>query len=84
METVKTSRVICKTDELDFGYWDDESETFVGLETDPAAVQKRFKLSDEAMSSLTMFVTDTRELISSDLEEIWKRLDYIEKKAFED
>ena len=83
METVKTSKVICKMDDLDFGYWDDESETFVGLEKDAPAVQNRFELSDKALESIIMFVADIKELIGGDLAEIWRRLDYVEEKAFE-
>ena len=83
METIKTTKIVGHTDDLDFGYWDDESETFVGLEKDPVAVQEHLGLSNEALSVITMFVADVRELVSTDLAEIWKRLDYIEEKAFE-
>ena len=83
METVRSSKVICKMDDLDFGYWDDESETFVSLGTESAAVQKHLKLSDEMLSSLIMFVADIQELIGSDIVEIWERLDYVEKQAFD-
>ena len=83
METVRSSKVICEMDDLDFGFWDDDSDTFVRLETDPAAVQKHLKLSDEVMSSITMFVADIKELIGNDIVEIWERLDYVEEKAFE-
>ena len=83
MDTERIERVICKMDKLDFGYWDDESETFISLENDSDAVKEYLGLDDRFMSSLIMFVADIKELIGGDLEDIWMRLDDVERKAFE-
>lgn len=70
-------------DKLDFGYWDDESETFISLDADHEAVQKYFGLDDRFMSALIMFIAYMKDLIGGDFEDIWDRLEDVEKKAFD-
>ena len=80
MRTTVITKIETKLDDLEFGYWDEEAQTFVGVERNHQEVQDKFNLSDDAISSLTMFLADVKELIASDLADIWERLDEIDKR----
>ncbi len=77
MKTIETKRVEAEIDNLEFGYWDDEGDTFV---TENELVQKKFDLSEDAISSIQMFTNDLKESLGRDLRDIWERLDGIQSE----
>jgi len=81
MKTVITERIDTYTDQLRFGYWDEEGEEFVPL-TEQNAEGLAMELGCtvemiEALRAFTVFIVDA---VSTDLRNIWKRLDKLEEQ----
>lgn len=76
MRTIQ--RVKTKTlDDIAFGYWDEENEQFVPVETqnDISRAAGLLGITVEMMKALVLFASLVRDAVSSDLIDIWKRLD---------
>lgn len=74
--------VSTNTDSLIFGYWEDETETFVPL-TDEEDVKEflgRNDWKEKLIDAIEMTVQSISEEVSRDLTEIWERQEKIEKR----
>ena len=66
----------------EFGWWDEEADTFYSLESDEAVADfvKRKDFRKELVNGINSHLRCLVETIRGDLEDIWKRLDRIEGK----
>ena len=79
MKTVTTTKIETRVENLQFGYWDMESEEFV-----PFSSMVEAKLDEAAkllgctpvlLDALVMLVASISKSVAADLVDIWKRLE---------
>jgi len=72
-------RIETETEEVQFGFWDPETNDFVPIDTtkvaDLKAAVEYFGCSEEFIDALGAMFERLIEAVASDLEAIWKRLD---------
>ena len=79
---MKTSkRIDCETERIRFGYFDEEKQEWIDLdsieEIEKFAKRKDFRTElGNALNELTEMII---ECVGSDLRDIWKRLDKLER-----
>ena len=78
METQTTVRITSATQDLQFGYWNMETEEFVPIAgMDKEERQQAAELlgcSPVLLDALEMFAETIADVVGSDLSDIWKRL----------
>lgn len=79
MITKKT--IEANVDMLRFGYWDDESDTFIALDhCDKDKAMEILGINPVLLRAFNMFASEIVDLMGRDLRDIWKRLDKMEHK----
>lgn len=79
---MRTKAVIeTNTENLRFGFWDEENDTFVDLkDCDKEEALNHLGINSHMLDALNMFADEIVDLIGSDLRSIWKRMDKLEGK----
>jgi len=80
-KTIIESTIDCATDNLRFGYWD-EQERWVELvyaAGGEAVASQKLQCSEELVLALVGTITAMKGRIGADLRSIWKRLDELDK-----
>ena len=76
METRKV--ITTHTDDIAFGYWDADNDTFVELKTlsteEEADVAERLGCSPQLVDALIMLTDSIAEAVGQDLKDIWKKV----------
>ena len=76
------TRVAADIDSLEFGYWDPETEDFIPVDVTNVDQLKQaaaaLECSERLIDTIGTLTASISELISSDLKDIWERLDRIE------
>lgn len=85
MKTEIRVTITTQTKETEFGYLDAETESFVPIkagasEEELAEFAEWLKASPRLIEAIAMTLEDFKTNVSSDLSDIWERLDRIEKK----
>lgn len=79
----KITRIECRSEEIDFGRYDETTEEWTSiLDMDDSEMKKWAKelgCKPEFLVSISHLVSDIRESITNDLVSLWKRIDEIEK-----
>ena len=72
-----TTRVICDIDSLVLGWWDEEKDEFIPIlsQDEVQAASAILGCSEEMLDTLIMLTDSIKEVVGSDLRDIWKRLD---------
>ena len=79
---MKTEKVIkSQTEDLHLNCMNKDEVLTIPEDMDDQEAAKRFKCSPVLVDTLLMLVSDIRELIGSDLKDIWQRLDRLEEKT---
>ena len=80
MKTVE--RINCETENIRFGYFDEESQNWIDLDNEEKIEKfaKRKDFRTELLSIIENLTENIIEQVRSDLRDIWKRLDQLEKK----
>ncbi len=68
--------VVAETDRIEFGYWDEENDTFVPLPADEenAEIAEKFGCTPLLIDALIMLAADINQAVGEDLKDIWKRI----------
>lgn len=76
METV--TRVLTSTDNISFGYWNNDTDEFVPLstlsDTEEKEIAELFGCTPLLVDALIMLTADIKENIGADLIDIWKAI----------
>jgi len=73
---METKRIITgNVDSCEFGYWDEESQNFITIESITKKVIRKTGLSKEAIDLIMVNFSNLKEAMTADLADIWKRLD---------
>jgi hypothetical protein len=82
MKTVVSKHIITKTENIQFGYWDEDADEFVAIEKTGqyAKALERLGCSEALLDAVISLTASIREIVSSDLADIWERLDSLESK----
>lgn len=68
-------KVVKHLDNLQFGFWSEEDETFVPLiESNKDKIAEHLGCSEEFLDAIEMFVADIKELVGKDLKDIWNKV----------
>jgi hypothetical protein len=82
METKVITKIISDIEDLKFGFWDEKKELFIELDPENlVSISKALDCSTELVTSLGVFSESLKELVKSDLVDIWKRLSEIDRKV---
>ncbi len=79
------TKITANIDELQFGYWDMDTERFVPVDAQYVdKLQKavtKLGVPEELIDALALFAANITSAVRDDLEDIWKRLDRVERSA---
>ena len=80
MKTVTKTKVETLTSEIEFGYWNADTEEFIPVtpSTNMESVAKLFDCSPLLVYALVILTESITDNVGADLRSIWKRLDRIE------
>ena len=71
-----------KTEELQFGIYDDKREEFIPIADydDAKQVAKEFDINETILKLFVDVIEDIKEYVVSDLKDIWQRLNSVESE----
>ena len=79
METKTTVKITSAIQDLQFGYWEMETEEFIPIagmdEEERQRAAELFGCSPVLVDALEMFAETVADVVGLDLRDIWKRLD---------
>ena len=82
MKTKTITKIISNIEDQRFGFWDEGKEEFTELNSKTLdELSKKMNCGTKLLVSLDIFTEGIKELVRSDLTDIWKRIDFLERKV---
>ena len=77
MKTVTSTKVVCEIDKLTLGWWNEEQDKFIPIESQDDYEKAAIALgcSEKMLDTLVTLIASIQATIGTDLRDIWKRLD---------